>query len=123
MKRPFLAAAMASALMGILVGVRGAQSTDARVARCGGGTSVAAVFDIARAADVWKYLPAMMQAPELEDESGPASVVVYRGAWQGLLVGRTGLQAGKVQGAVCVLTQSGEVNVYSDVNMAGFQAP
>lgn len=123
MKRLFAIAMLVSVVSGVFAGVGGAASLDPRVQECSGGPNVQAVFDVPRASALWEHLPAMKMAPELERKDGPASVVVYGGGFEGLILGRTGMERQKIDGAICVLTSDGDRTIYANVSLDGFRRP
>lgn len=119
-----VAGILAGALTGTSVAViGGASAPDPRVQRCGVGGSVAAVFDIAKANAIWQYLPAMKRPPELINDNAPASIVVYAGKVEGVVLGPAGMQRDQASDAVCVIQSSGEVLVFVNVSRSGFVAP
>lgn len=123
MKRLFLIAMLVSALSGATAGIGGATALDPRVRQCSGGPDVQAVFDLPKASAVWQYVPALLMAPELERNDEPASLVVYGAGFDGLILGRTGMERKRVDGAICVLTSDGDRIVYADVSLDGFRQP
>jgi hypothetical protein len=95
---------------------------DPVLGRCGaynGNNSVRGVYEIPHADRIWDLLPAMKQAPELLTEAGPATVVVFDGAYQADWTAADGTPA-VVYNVVCVLTTSGARNIYYDVSLDGF---
>src|SRR4029453_15348375 len=92
--RKIAALLVGSALAGVAAGsVMGADPGDPRVLICGVGTNVEAIIDVPVARDTWKHLPALLRAPELENNLDPATIVVYNGPVSGPVVGRSGIQA------------------------------
>jgi hypothetical protein len=94
---------------------------------CGGqGNAVQAEFAISNASHVWKYLPAMLQAPELDSDSRPAYVAIFNGAFNTqniLIAGRGGPGVQEYQDVVCVIQEDGTVNIYTDVSRSGALLP
>ncbi len=88
---------------------------------CGGArNTVQAEFDLASGQDIWREFPAMLQSPELESESAPLHVVVFKGDVDltGMVMGTTS-QVPLVTNAVCVTLSSGQVFFYDGVSRAG----
>jgi hypothetical protein len=112
--------ALAGALFGVFVGP--GLAADVRVQRCGVDGVVDVVFDVVDSSEVWQYLPAMKRAPELEEFSGRASVVVYAGTVQGLVHGRVGVSPKEFSGVVCVLLDDRPI-IYTNVSRAGYTRP
>lgn len=88
---------------------------------CGAeGNQVQGEFDLKAASDVWQRFPALGITPELETDSRPAHVVVFRGDFN-----PAGLQAGagqppdRLSRVICVVQDDGTVNLYFDVSRAG----
>ena len=91
---------------------------------CGGTANpVQQEFDIAHAKDIWKVFPAMMEAPELSGDNGPAHVVVYSGNFdlKGLIAAPGKMPI--VTDAVCVVQADGTPNLYENVSKAGARLP
>lgn len=118
-----LASAGAGFLVGNLTSAGFASSVDPAVIGCGLGTSISATFEIAEARHFWRYLPAARRAPELEEDTSPASVVVYDGPVNALVFGQAGMQVEGLNGAVCVLLENGDRHVYANVSRSGFETP
>ncbi len=93
---------------------------------CGGQKNqIQAEFDIPRAQDVWTVFPAMLRAPELEEDASPAHVVVFRGEFDlnGMVAIQAEDQVPTLQGVICVVQSDGAVNLYDSVSMAGAKIP
>ncbi len=93
----------------------------AQAVACGGTrNAVEAEVDLERGSDIWRVFPAMLRAPELEQETGPVHVVVFKGKVDisKMLVGRPS-NVPPVADAICVTTGSGEVFFYDSVSRAG----
>lgn len=118
-----LASAAAGLLAGSTAAVGFGLSTDPAVNRCGLGGDVAASVDVAEARHIWSILPAMGRAPELEMDSSPATVVVYSKPVQAAVVGNRGAAVQELNNAVCVISSSGDIDVYHNVSRAGFKSP
>lgn len=91
---------------------------------CGGqNNDVQAEFDLSRPSDIWRVFPAMLRAPELEDDPAPAHVVVFGGDFllDGLLAAPGKVPV--VTDAVCVVQADGTVNLYDSVSKAGAKIP
>ena len=94
-------------------------TTDAR--RCGADRNVVqAEFEIPEGRDIWRRFPALGITPELESDTQPARVVVFRGAYDltGLAMGN-GPTPTALNEVICVVQADGTVNVYSDVSRQG----
>jgi hypothetical protein len=103
-------------------------SADPRFARCLGGLApVIAAFPMGAARDYHLHLPKALDAPELDDSSQPAFVVVFAGTWPGPVsraappAGTTWPPRSPAPGVhdVCVWVgdaATGEINVYTDVD-------
>jgi hypothetical protein len=86
----------------------------------------AAEFDVPEARSIWSVFPAMLRAPELENDVRPAHVVVFEGVFDlaGLVAGQPGSTGPTtVTGVVCVVQADGTLNLYTKVSRAGFAAP
>lgn len=122
----FPAAIGAGATLAIGIAVVAGVTPDARLSQCGsdlGGNRVAASFEIPAARDIWKYLPAMGRAPELEEDDKPAFVVIFEGGYQAAWVDGQTLREQTVTDVICVVTESGSTNVYYDVSRQGLNLP
>ena len=116
----------ASACAGVLFGTlasAGLASHDPVVAGCGLGNEIAGSYQLAQARHIWQFLPAMGRAPELEQDTSPASFVVYSGNVETLVSGRAGTQREQLHNAVCVLQSNGERIVYVNISRSGFRRP
>lgn len=126
-RRTIIPAAIgAGAMLAIGIAVVAGVTPDARLSQCGselGGNRVAAWFEIPAARDIWKYLPAMGRAPELEEDDKPAFVVIFEGDYQAAWVDGPTLREQTVSDVICVLTDSGSTNVYYDVSRQGLNLP
>ncbi len=118
-----LAAVVAASVTAAIVLAPGAIGTplSASAVACGGThNTVQTEFDMAHGSDIWRAFPAMLRAPELENETGPAHVVVFKGN-----VDLSGMLAGPkanvplVTDAVCVVLGDGTVYFYDSVSRAG----
>lgn len=128
MKRRTLipAAIGAGAMLAVGIAVAAGVTPDARLSQCGselGGNRVAASFEIPAARDIWKYLPAMGKAPELEEDAKPAFVVIFEGDYRAAWVDGPTLREQTVTDVICVVTESGSTNVYYDVSREGLNLP
>lgn len=94
---------------------------------CGVSNSaeVVAAFEIARGKDIWQFLPAMAQAPGLENDTGRAFVIVY-----GPLIEPPGAAGGigmsppdRLPNAVCVVQADGDATLHYNVSRAGLRTP
>ena len=86
----------------------------------------AAEFDIPAARSVWTVFPAMLRAPELENDLRPAHVVVFEGVFDlaGLVAAQPGTSGqAAATGVVCVVQADGTLNLYTKVSRAGYAAP
>lgn len=122
----FPAAIGAGATLAIGIAVVAGVTPDARLSQCGsdlGGNRVAASFEIPAARDIWKYLPAMGRAPELEEDDKPAFVVIFEGGYQAAWVDGQTLREQTVTDVICVVTERGSTNVYYDVSRQGLNLP
>lgn len=86
------------------------------------GNQVSGVYVIPSASRILDYLPEMGIAPELADEQGIATLVMFEGPYTAQWVGEDGAPA-VVTDVVCVLTASGARHIYYDVSREGFRAP
>lgn len=99
------------------------------MAACGGNSSLNPVLEtveLVRADAIWEIVPAMRLAPELENVKGAGYAVIFANDWQGLLMGRTGLQLEVVKPApgtavVCVIDGEGTPNIYTNVPLNGYR--
>lgn len=118
-----VAAASATAALIFVPMVVGAPKSKAFVA-CGGERNVVrAEFAIDAAQDIWQVFPAMLQAPELKDDTEPATVVVFK---DGFDISGMVAAPGKIpelDGVVCVVQADGTVNLYDGVSFAGAKLP
>ena len=85
-----------------------------------------AEIQLSEARDIWTVFPAMLQAPELLDLTGPATVVVYDGPFS--LRGLTAVgdpMAALVTDVICVYPANDYPHIYFGVSRAGsrWQAP
>ena len=92
---------------------------------CGGDRNqVQDDFMIDRPSDIWKVFPAMLKAPELEDDPNPAEVVVFSGNVNlSGMVAAGNDQVPMVDEAVCIVQSDGTVNMYDNVSRAGYKRP
>lgn len=121
-----LAVALAAMTAAVLTApfVTGA-TKDPAVGLCGGDrNSVEAVFKIDRPSDIWTVFPAMLKAPELEEDPNPATVVVFSGSvdLSGMVAG-AGAQVPEVADAVCIVQSDGTPNFYDGVSRSGYKRP
>lgn len=120
------AAIGAGAMLALWIAVAAGVTPDARLSQCGsdlGGNRVAASFEIPAARDIWKYLPAMGKAPELEEDDRPAFVVIFEGDYQAAWVDGPTLREQTVRDVICVVAESGSINIYYDVSRQGLNLP
>jgi len=123
--RPLIIITGVAALL-VAITVSAGAVADERLSRCGAdliGNRVSTAFAIDSAADIWNYLPAMGRAPELEEDSNPAFVVIFDGDYRAAWLDRNVLAERTVTGVVCVLTSDGSVNIYYDVSRDGLRLP
>jgi hypothetical protein len=88
---------------------------------CGAeGNQVQAEFDLDEARGIWNRFPALGVTPELEGDSRPAHVVVFRGQFdpRGLAFG-TEREPPMMSRVLCVVQEDGTVNLYYDVSRTG----
>jgi len=100
--------------------IAGADRTSPEAHRCGADrNAVVAEFSIDAARDLWDYLPAMLRAPELEQDDRSAHVVIFAGEFDPSDVPMvpTG-QASQLNEVVCVIQADGTLNLYSSVSRA-----
>lgn len=103
--------------------VSGTSKSEASIA-CGGQTNqIAAEFDMTHASDIWKVFPAMLRAPELEDDKSPAHVIVFGGEYQLAGMIAAAGEVPTVEDAVCVVQADGTVNLYDSVSKVGASLP
>lgn len=126
-RRTIVPAAIGAGTM-LAVGIAAAAGVtpDARLSQCGselGGNRVATSFEIPAARDIWKYLPAMGKAPELEEDDRSAFVVLFEGDYRAAWVDGPTLREQTVSDVVCVVTESGSTNIYYDVSRQGLNLP
>jgi hypothetical protein len=122
----FPAAIGAGTMLAIGIAVAAGVTPDARLSQCGselGGNQVATSFEIPAARDIWKYLPAMGKAPELEEDDRPAFVVIFEGEYHAAWVNGPTLREQTVSDVICVVTESGSINIYYDVSRQGLNPP
>ena len=122
----FPAAIGAGTMLAIGIAVAAGVTPDARLSQCGselGGNQVATSFEIPAARDIWKYLPAMGKAPELEEDDRPAFVVIFEGGYQAAWVDGPTLREQTVSDVICVVTESGSINIDYDVSRQGLNPP
>jgi hypothetical protein len=112
----------------IAILVSGVAAQDPRLEQCGAnipGNKVLTSFELPRARDFWSRFPTAGRAPELETDQ-PAFVVVFNGPASHFVVGTwiagqdPDVRLGLSEKTVCVVAGS-EVNVYANVDMAGFR--
>lgn len=119
---PVLLAAITASLVFVPIVSGTGLSKEAKL--CGGEkNTVLTEFDLHQANAIWSVFPAMLRAPELEDDTSPAHVVVFDGN-----VDLTGLIAAPgavapVADAVCVVQSDGVVNMYDNVSKNGAKYP
>jgi hypothetical protein len=103
--------------------VIGIDKSDAALACGGRANTIQAEFNIARPSAIWRVFPAMLRAPELEEDSQPAHVVVFAGEvnLEGMI--RVPGPIPKVKDAVCIIMSDGTVNFYDSVSKAGAKLP
>ncbi len=114
------ALAIAATSIGAGIAISGGLSDEAR--SCGAeGNTILEEFEVDAAKDLWKHLPKMLRAPELETDSRPAHVIVFGGDFdtKGLDLAAPGGKPASFQGVLCVIQADGTVNVYTDVALAG----
>jgi hypothetical protein len=61
------------------------------------------------------YLPKMGKSPELDSDSAPAYMVIYKGPVSG--------GHGTASNAVCIVQHNGTANLYADVSRDGMALP
>ena len=120
---------LAPIVLGVAVGLlvlapfAAAAQRSAQLRACGGeSNTVLAEFDLAHARDIWQRLPAMLRAPELEQDERPAHVIVFGGSFETTDLGATGYGGPKPQtlsDVVCVIQADGTLNIYYGVSREG----
>ena len=115
-----LAAAGVTAAAVLAPGAIGKGISDQAVACGGTKNAVQAEFDLDHATDIWRAFPAMLRAPELENETAAAHVVVFKGDvdLKGMVLGGS-MNVPLVTDAVCVVLSDGTVYFYDGVSRAG----
>ena len=78
-------------------------------------SNVRAEFAIPKASSYRNFLPKMGRTPELDADSSPAYLVIFRGT---VSTGR-----GLVEDAVCVVQSDGTANLYGGVSRVGILLP
>jgi hypothetical protein len=126
MKR-FQIALVVAAVAGFALGSAAtsiAARAEADVTACGllRGTPVIASFQVSDGKGIWQRLPALGRSPELEEATGPATVLVLGDVDPPAMVGGFG-QAPPPQlpNAVCVILSDGPL-LYYNVSRQGFRA-
>jgi hypothetical protein len=100
---------------------RGPAAADARACPEYGSAPVLGEFQIGAASDYRRYLPAMGKSPELDNDSAPAYVVVYRDDVNVETATAGGIFRTRYHDVVCVVHSDGTTDVYSDVPRTGWQ--
>jgi hypothetical protein len=118
-----IVAAVATAAAIFVPAVVGIGKSDAALACGGQSNDIETEFNIARPGDIWRIFPAMLRAPELEADTEPAHVVVFRGAVNLDAMVRAPGAVPVVTDAVCVVQGDGTVNLYDSVSKAGATLP
>ena len=77
--------------------------------------NVLAEFTMPSASAYRDYLPKMGKSPELDSDSAPAYMVIYKGPVSGA--------HGMASNAVCVVQHNGTANTYADVSRDGMALP
>ena len=77
--------------------------------------NVLAEFMMPSASAYRDYLPKMGKSPELDSDSAPAYMVIYKGPVSGA--------HGMASNAVCVVQHNGTANTYADVSRDGMALP
>ena len=103
---------------------------DPRFAACGGNAfPVMAAFPLERASDFAQRFPNAGKAPELDESSDPAFVVVFQGQWEGPVLGRIGSYPPRKLDPehhdLCVWVgdvETGYQTIYANVDTAGMNA-
>ncbi len=101
----------------------GIDKTDTALACGGRANKIEAEFNIARPSHIWRVFPAMLRAPELEGDTQPAHVVVFKGEvnLEGMI--RVPGPIPKVKDAICIISSDGTVDFYDNVSRAGAKLP
>lgn len=122
MKPLFVAVAAALGLVtGSLASVAGVPSVLPAACPLAEGAQPAVAIQLPAAREIWTILPAMGMAPELEQDSRPATAVVYP---SDIHLAPTQPNApNEWSNAVCVVTADGVSTMYVNISRSGFVAP
>lgn len=118
-----IAAASLTAAIIFVPMVTGAGKSAASISCGGEKNAVEAEFVIDRPSDIWKVFPAMLRAPELEEDTEPARVVVFKDGYDLNSMMSAPGKIPPVNGVVCVVQADGTVNLYDSVSAAGAKYP
>lgn len=92
---------------------------------CGGGQEKNVpleAFSLPAAKDIWLEFPAMGRAPEIENDTSPARVIVFRDGYDPAAVGMAGNQGARptqLGTVVCIIQADGTRIVYTNMSKAG----
>ncbi len=103
-----------------------ATPVSAAVAQCGGSLNdVAAELDLPNGRGFWQMFPSARRAPELESDTNPIHVVVFRGSFNTgdlAMGGAPGFEQPKeLDDVVCVIRHDGSMDLYFNVSRVGSQ--
>lgn len=79
-------------------------------------------FSLAAAKDIWLEFPAMGRAPEIETDSGPADVIVFKDGYDASavgVVGNVGPHPIELDTVVCVIQADRTRTIYTNIPRQG----
>lgn len=114
-----LAACIVAAMI-LAPGIVGKDISPQAIACGGTRNTVQTELDLEQGSDIWREFPAMLRAPELEGDTGPVHLVVFKGDVDisGMLAGRPA-DVPPVADAICVVLGDGTLYFYDGVSRSG----